>query len=164
MGTLSGSSDCPAEPVSAGVKGEPIAGSLTFQHLITIVGWVCFGVSALLWLGLAIPHIRQYKAPNEQRQILRIISMPVVFAIVAVISIHVYKAAQYAEPIANLYEAYAMASLFLLYVHYVAPEAHRREEFFHNLENKSQSGEAVAGGSLRWFRVYKLDSLISASF
>lgn len=163
MGTHSGSAACPAEPASAGVKGEAIAES-QFQHLITIISWVCFGVTTLLWLGIAIPHLCRYKAPNEQRQILRIISTPVVFAIIAVISINVYKVTQYVKPIAKLYEAYALASLFLLYVHYVAPEAHTREEFFHNLENISKSGGVVAGGSLRWFLVCKLDSLICISF
>jgi hypothetical protein len=135
------------------MKGDPIAGSLTFQHIIQIIGWVCFGVTTLLFLGLCIPHFRRYRAPNEQRQVFRIILLPVVYSITSVVSIHAYKAAQYIEPIANLYEALALASLFLLYVHYVAPEVHSRDEFFHRLEQKKKNGEIVGGGSLRWFRV-----------
>ncbi|OQU97624.1 hypothetical protein CLAIMM_03525 [Cladophialophora immunda] len=150
MVTMSGSLSCPPEPPSAGIVGEPIAGTLTFQNIMAISGWVCFGVTIVLWFGLAIPHLRRYKAPNEQRQILRIISMPVVFTMVALIVLHRYRAAQYVEPLANLYEAYAMASLFLLYVHYVAPEAHTREEFFQNLRSQSKPGNE--GGSLGWFR------------
>lgn len=149
---ISGSISCPPEPHFAGAVGEPIAGSLTFQNIMTITAWVCFGVTLVLWLGLTIPHLRRYKAPNEQRQILRIISMPVFFTIVALIVLHTYKAAQYVEPLASLYEAYAMASLFLLYVHYVAPEAHTRQEFFQNLQSKTKSGTVATGGSLRWFR------------
>jgi hypothetical protein len=155
---MGSSLSCPPDP-HFGVVAEPISGSLTFQDIMTITAWVCFGVTLLLWLGLAIPHLRRYKAPNEQRQILRIISMPVWFTIVALIVLHVYKAAQYVEPLANLYEAYAMASLFLLYVHYVAPEAHTRAEFFQNLQTMTKSGAAAAGGSLHWFRVCQLELL-----
>jgi hypothetical protein len=142
MGLLSGSNQCPAKPASAGVKGVPIAGSLTFQHLVSIISWACVGVSVLLWLGLIIPHLRRYRVPNEQRQIFRIVSTPVVFTIVAAISTHVYQAAEYLEPLANWYEALALASLFLLYVQYVTPDATSRNAFFQNLE-----------GSLRWFWV-----------
>jgi len=55
------------------------------------------------------------------------------------------------EPIASLYEAYALASLFLLYVHYVVPEAHNRHEFFRNLEDTTRDGTPIPEGSLRWF-------------
>ena len=155
MGIFSGLSQdqCPAEPANATLRSEPIAGSLTFQHLITIISSACLGASILLWLGLAIAHLRRYRAPNEQRQIFRVISTPVVFAIVAVISVNAYSAAEYVAPVANLYEALALASIFLLYVHYVAPEVQMREEFFQGLENRSRSGEILPGGSLGWFRV-----------
>lgn len=153
MGVFSSSTSCPAKPANAAGKGMPITGSLTFHHLITIIAWVCFGISVLLWVGLTVPHLRRYRAPNEQRQIFRIVSTPPVFAIIAVISIHAYHAAQYLDPLSNLYESYALASLFLLYVQYVAPDAFSRNEFFHNLEYKSKKGELIAGGSLRWFIV-----------
>jgi len=155
MGILfhsSGNATCPASPGNANMKGEPIAGSLTFQHLIQIIGWACFGLTALLSLGLIIPHLRNYRAPNEQRQIFRIILLPIVYSLVSVVSLHAYNAAQYIEPIAQLYEAVALASLFLLYVNFVAPEAHTRNEFFSKLENTTKKGQVVPGGSLKWFR------------
>jgi hypothetical protein len=149
MGIISSSSNCPPRPDSG--PGQPIAGSLTFKHLISIICWVCFGVSTLLWLSLVIPHLRRYAAPNEQRQIIRIVLTPLVFAIFAVISTHAYHAADYLEPLSNLYEAFALASLFLLYVQYVAPDEAIREQFFQNLEVASKRGNVTDG--LRWFRV-----------
>jgi len=147
MGILSSSTECPARP--AHVKGQAIAGSLTFQHLITILSWACFGVSTLLWLSSIIPHLRRYKAPNEQRQIFRIVSTPLIFTIIAAISAHVYDAGVYLAPVANLYEAFALASLFLLYVQYISPDATTRDQFFRLLEYKGK--QANDTGSLRWF-------------
>lgn len=149
----SGSSDCPARPSTAGGEAQPIAGSLTFHQIIIIIGWVCIALTTCLWLGLLLPHLRQYARPNEQRQALRIILTPVVFAIASILSMHFYHAAQYIAPIASLYEAYALASLFLLYVHYVTPESSSREEYFQGLDRLARSGKIKSGGSLRWFRV-----------
>jgi hypothetical protein len=153
MGFTSRSTDCPAKPAGAGQAGAPIIGSLTFQHLVSIVCWTCFGVCAALWLVLIVPHLRRYKAPNEQRQIFRIVSTPLVFTVIAAISTHTYDAAEYLEPLANLYEALALASLFLLYVQYVAPDVTTRDAFFQSLEMKGKKGSIVPGGSLRWFWV-----------
>ena len=147
------SNQCPDAPSTAYVTGEPISGSFTFQQIILIVAWVCFGVTLLLWLGLAIPHLRRYNIPDEQRQIFRIILTPLIFAIFAVAAIHSYSAANYLAAIPNLYEAWALASLFLLYVHFVVPEAHTREEFFAQVEQRKQNGEIVPGGTLKLFRV-----------
>jgi hypothetical protein len=144
---------CPEAPGSATIEGEPITGSTTFKDLIIYINYGCTILTFLLWLGLAIPHLRRYKAPDEQRPIFRIISTPLVFCVVALISVHVYHAAEFVEPIASLYEAYALASLFLLYVHYVVPEAHNRHEFFRNLEDTTRDGTPIPEGSLRWFLV-----------
>lgn len=149
----SGSSTCPPLPDSANVQAVPIAGSLTFQHIIQIIGWVCFAITTLLCILLCIPHFRRYRAPQEQRQIFRILILPVVYSITSVVSIHLYHASQYIEPIAGIYEAIALTSLFLLYVYYVAPDVHSRDEFFQKLEQRRKNGEIVAGGSLGWFRV-----------
>lgn len=145
--------NCPGAPGTAQANAEPISGSFTFQRILQITSWVLFGLSVLLWLGLIIPHLRRYKAPNEQRQIFRIILTPLVFSLASVVSLHTYSAAPYISPIANLYEAFALASLFLLYVQIVAPEIHSREEFFRAVENKRQSGEVIPGGLLRFFIV-----------
>jgi heme A synthase len=153
MGLFSGSSDCPATPSNSQVKANPLVGSITFQHLVTIIAWACFAVSAILWLWLIIPHLRRYEAPREQRQIFRITLTPLVFTIVAVITTHAYNVAGYLAPIANLFEVLALASLFLLYVQYVAPEATTRNAFFSGLEMKDKKGNVTPGRGLRFFWV-----------
>lgn len=157
------SSQCPNAPPTAYITGEPISGSFTFQEIIIIVGWVCFGLTILLWLGLVIPHLRRYNVPDEQRQIFRIILTPLMYAIFAMPAIHDYSVAPYLAAVPSLYEAWALASLFLLYVHFVAPAAHTREDFFAQVEHRKQNGEIVPGGTLKLFRVCAQPSVLLSS-
>lgn len=144
---------CPEVEGSGSLNGEPITGSLTLKQLIIYINYACIAFTFIMWLVLAIPHLRRYRAPDEQRPIFRIISTPLVFCVVALIAVHANSAAEYLDPLASLYEAYALASLFLLYVHYVVPEARNRNEFFRNLEATSKDGKPIRDGSLRWFMV-----------
>jgi hypothetical protein len=148
MGILSSSRGCPAKPGQ--VNADLIVGTLTFRHLLRIIGWVCFGVTLVIWSVLALTHLRQYRIPNEQRQIFRITLTPMIFTVVAVISIHSYNAAEYLEPLANLYEAWALTSLFLLYVHYIVPKGTTKEVFF---DSVLHAGKGEAKSSLKWFWV-----------
>jgi hypothetical protein len=148
MGILSSSRGCPSKP--AQVLADPIAGTLTFQHLLRIIGYACLGVTFIIWSVLTLTHLRRYRVPHEQRQIFRITLTPLVFTVVAVISLHAYDAAEYLEPLANLYEAFALASLFLLYVQYVVPKDSTKEMFFGSLMH---AGKGEARSSLKWFWV-----------
>lgn len=132
---------------------EHVVGQCTFQELMLIIGSVCTGITIVLSLFLTVKHLYRYTVPEEQRQIIRIVLAPVVFACVSLASIGSYSAAPYLKPIADLYEAYALASLFLLLVLYVSPDAPTREEFFLGIENTTKKGEVIPGGSLRWFNV-----------
>lgn len=144
---------CPPLPSNANVKGIAIIGTFTFQHLVQIIGWICLAVTALLCVGLSILHFRRYRAPNEQRNVFRIILFPVVASLVSVISIHTYAASGYIEPVASLYEAIALASLFMLYVQYVAPEQNTRASFFRELEYKTKKGDIKPMKHYKLFRV-----------
>lgn len=142
---------CPATGTKY-IEGTPIVGSLSFRSLALIIGWVCFGVTVVLWLGLIIPHFRRYNSPHEQRQIFRIVTTPLIYSLLGLISIYAYHKAPYLEPVPGLYEAYALASLFMLYVHYAAPDSQSREEFFRSVKRFSK-GQEKPDGSLRHFRV-----------
>jgi tellurite resistance protein TehA-like permease len=148
---------CPST-ARAYVSGAPVVGSLSFKSLALIIGWVCFGITAVLWLGLVIPHLRRYNSPHEQRQIFRIVTTPLLYSLFGLISIYAYRKAPYLEHVPELYEAYALASLFMLYVHYTAPDTHSREEFFKTVKRLS-NGEEKPGGSFRFFRV-RLKSVV----
>lgn len=129
---LFGNATCPLPKDEADLKlvGEPIVGSLTFQHIILLISIGCAGASAVMSLWLILKHLHRYTQPMQQRQIIRIIFTPVVFAVLSALAILNYDAAIYLIPLRDLYETFALASLFLLFTAYVAPDEDTRESFF----------------------------------
>lgn len=152
----------PKDEASLLLVGEPVVGNLTFQHLILLISIACAGATALLTVWLVFKHLHRYTQPKQQRQIIRIIATPVVFAVISVLAILDYNAAIYLLPVRDLYETFALASLFLLFIEFVAPDENTRDEYFSNLENRKKRGgtfsrtkeyDVIPGGSLTWFRV-----------
>ena len=133
--------------------GVPIAGSLTFQHVILIAAGACTAITFALSLSLIVKHLHRYTVPAEQRQIIRMVFTPVVFAIFNLLSIAFYSAAIYLAPVADLYEAFALASVLALFVHYVAPDTSQHDNFFAHTEQKTRKGEVISNESLGWFKV-----------
>ncbi len=133
-------------------NGVPIAGSLSLQHIMLIAGGACTAVTLALSLPLLFKHLHRYTVPSEQRQVVRLIFTPVVFAVFNLLGIAFYHASIYITIIADLYEAFALASFFLLLVNFVVPDVSNQEAFFAATENRSRKGEPIAGGSLSWFK------------
>jgi hypothetical protein len=159
-----GNSTCPLpkDEASLLLVGKPVVGNLTFQHLILLISIGCAGTTAVLALWLIVKHLHRYTQPRQQRQIIRIIATPVVFAVMSTLAILDYGAANYLIPVRDLYETFALASLFLLFIEYVTPDEDSREAYFSNLENRKKRGsmfsrskayDVIPGGCLKWFNV-----------
>ena len=65
-------------------------------------------VTTAVSLALIVQHLRRYRSPKEQRQIIRIIFGIVVYSFVAFFGIYSYESAQYIDPLGDLYEAFAL--------------------------------------------------------
>ena len=172
--SLFGNGTCPLPKDEADLllSAEPIVGSLTFQHIILIIAVACAGATTVLSLWLIIKHLHRYTRPKEQRQVIRIIFTPVVFAVLSAFAILDYDAAIYIIPLRDLYEAFALASLFLLFIEYVAPDEATRDTYFFNLENRKKRGgrfsrskefDVIPGGSLKWYRVCNASHLLHSN-
>ena len=137
MGIFSGNHTCPLPSNEADlhIKAEPIVGSLTFQHLAAIIAAGCTGITLFLSLWLIIKHLHRYTFPSQQRQIIRIIFTPVIFAVFSLLSIIFYDAAPYLTPITDLYEVFALAAIFILFSDYVTPDntTSQRFSYFNSL-------------------------------
>ena len=73
--------------------------------------WVALGSTAAttgIALSLIILHLRRYRSPKEQRQIVRIIFSVIVYSVVAFFEIWKYESAQYVDPIGDVYEAFGL--------------------------------------------------------
>lgn len=73
--------------------------------------WITLASTALttaISLSLIFLHLRRYRAPKEQRQIVRIVFSVVVYSIVAGAEVWKYDIAQYIDPIGDVYEAFGL--------------------------------------------------------
>lgn len=84
-----------------------------------------------------------------------------VFCLFSVGAVAKYSTAIYTAPIRDLYETFAMASIFLLLVEWVAPDPSSRDNSFSSLKNRKPRGDRfskdktytiIPGGSLSWFK------------
>lgn len=143
------------------VNPVKILGPFTLRHLLFLFSIACAGITTLISLFLITKHLHRYTEPKQQRQIVRIIFTPVVFAVLSALSILSYSVAKYLQPLIDLYEAFALASLFMLYIEYVAPDEHARRAYFSALENRKLKSKfkprgpytVVPGGSLKWYHI-----------
>ena len=143
-----------ARPVQGLVGGPLYANSdITFHRLIILICAPCLAITTISSGYLAWKHVRNYTAPQEQRQILRIIALPVFYSLFNFLALCWYRTYQYVQPIAGVYESFAIAALFFLILEWVCPEGTDREKYFDEFPFKDKKGVVVEGGSLAWFQV-----------
>ncbi|KAF7340775.1 hypothetical protein MSAN_02106100 [Mycena sanguinolenta] len=100
------------------------------QHRI---GWAIAGGCSLITVIITcisvFQHCRNYNVPREQRQIIRILYMPPVYAIISFFSYRFFRSYTYYSMIYVAYEAVTISAFLLLIIEYVADTAgnHRAE-------------------------------------
>lgn len=143
-----------ARPVPGLVGGPLYANSdITFHKLTILISAPCLAITVISSGYLAWKHVRNYTAPQEQRQIIRIIALPVFYSLFNFLALCWYGTYQYVQPITGLYESFAIAALFFLLLEWVCPEGTDREKYFDEFPFKDKKGVIVEGGSLAWFQV-----------
>ncbi|KJZ72973.1 hypothetical protein HIM_07545 [Hirsutella minnesotensis 3608] len=110
-----------------------IVGPLDFHNLARVVGASCTLVSVITSLYLVWMHALNYTQPREQRYIIRILFMVPIYAISSFCQIQWYWHAIYFQVISDCYEAFAIASFFALFCHYVAPDLHSQKAWFREM-------------------------------
>lgn len=148
-----------ARPIPDLVGGPLYANSdITFHQLMIYICAPCLGITSLSAIYLAFQHVRNYTAPQEQRQILRIIFLPVFYSLFNFLALCWYRTYQYVQPLSGLYESFAIAALFFLLLEWVCPEGTDRNKYFDEFPFKDKKGVIVEGGSLAWFQVSVVSS------
>ncbi|KAJ7127945.1 organic solute transporter Ostalpha-domain-containing protein [Mycena epipterygia] len=101
------------------------------QHRI---GWAIAGGCAVLTVIITcfsvMQHCRNYTVPREQRQVIRILYMPPVYAVISFFSYRYFRSYTYYSMIYVAYEAVTISAFLLLIIEYVAATA-----IGHNAEN-----------------------------
>ncbi|CZR55851.1 uncharacterized protein PAC_05739 [Phialocephala subalpina] len=120
---------CPTPNVTD-PEQSPIVGNLSTHHLFTIISGACMVFACIVSFYLIFRHATYYSLPKEQRHVIRVIFMIPIFAVISFLSIFWYNGADYLKPIEDLYEAFALASFFLLLCAFVQEDDDERQTFF----------------------------------
>ncbi|OSX62559.1 hypothetical protein POSPLADRAFT_1065820 [Postia placenta MAD-698-R-SB12] len=98
------------------------------------IGWLiagcCAAVTVLLTLINVLQHARNYTNRAEQRQILRILYMPAVYAVISFFSYRYFRSYTYYSLIESAYESVTLSAFLLLLIEFVAATAAG-----HNIDN-----------------------------
>ncbi|KAH9954598.1 organic solute transporter Ostalpha-domain-containing protein [Russula dissimulans] len=88
------------------------------------IGWAIAGSCALATVIISaisvLQHCRNYTKPAEQRQIIRILYMPLVYAIISFFSYRFFRSYTYYSLAEAVYEAITLSAFLLLLIEYVA--------------------------------------------
>ena len=93
-------------PVPAGAENYGVRGTAWKPILWSALA--CTLATIGITLSLITLHLRRYRVPKEQRQIIRLAFCVVIYAIVAFFEVYSYEVAQYIDPIGDLYEAFGL--------------------------------------------------------
>ena len=146
--------------------GDPLFGkdTIDLHQFMIYVSAPCLLLTILSSVFLSWRHLHRYTSPQEQRQILRIINLPVFYSLFNFLALTFTLDYMYIEPLGGAYEAFTVAALFFLTLEWVAPDGTDREKYFDNLPNKGRRGHVTPGGSLVWFQVSSAAQEISHRF
>lgn len=141
-----------AKPVS-GEHGDNLSIGITAHSLLLYIALVCTGITVVSWLYLSWSHLHRYSSPNQQRQIIRCLFMPVFRCGLSVGAILDYQISILLDPIGGAYEAFCIAALFFLFLDYTCPDPEERPDYFGKMDNVNKKGKVIAGGGWVWYKV-----------
>ncbi|BGP14568.1 hypothetical protein JCM10213_001917 [Rhodosporidiobolus nylandii] len=105
------------------------------------IGWVVAGVTALVTtifvLFSVAKHARNYYNPKQQRQVLRILLMPAVYAIVSFFSYRYFRSYTYYSVAVVAYESLVLAAFLILLLQYVGESADEQKAVLRAKEKQS---------------------------
>ncbi|KAJ7429278.1 DUF300-domain-containing protein [Mycena galericulata] len=103
---------------------DPVHGIDWDQHRI---GWAiaggCSVLTVIITIFSVLQHCRNYTVPREQRQVIRILYMPPVYAVISFFSYRFFRSYTYYSLIYVAYEAVTISAFLLLLIEYVAATA-----------------------------------------
>ncbi|MCO5596100.1 hypothetical protein L7F22_050160 [Adiantum nelumboides] len=128
---------CPADNTAQVEQDEFFDFSYFDPHKI---GWLICGcaaaVTCLLSLITIIGHARNYNKPLEQRQIIRVLLFPPVYAVVSFFSYRFFRYYEYWDLGEAAYEAFAIAAFLMLMLQYIGTSVQEQKATFAHKNKK----------------------------
>ena len=96
------------------------------------IGWALSGAAAVIASSIAFhlifKHLQFYTRPNQQRYIVRIILLIPIYACISWLSYFFYRQSVYFELVRDCYEAFVIASFFILLLQYLGDSVQVQQE------------------------------------
>lgn len=121
-----GSHSCPSDNQQAIEQGSfwgPNGVNWDAHRIGWLVAGICSVVTVLLTAINVLRHCRNYSNPGEQRQILRILYMPPIYAIISFFSYRYFRSYTYYDLVETVYESITLSAFLLLLIEFVAATA-----------------------------------------
>ena len=116
---------CPPNPLNPD-QAQLLSSGNSTHDVLRILAIAGTAVTGIMTCGLIVMHLLRYRVPGEQRQIIRLATVPFVYAVFSLLEICFYDAAEYLRPLPDLYEAFALVCLLMLFFHFAEPHAATR--------------------------------------
>ncbi|KDR75855.1 hypothetical protein GALMADRAFT_97799 [Galerina marginata CBS 339.88] len=104
------------------------------------IGWAVAGACTLVTLLISIftvlSHCRNYTKPRQQRQVIRILYMPPVYAVISFLSYRFFRAYTYYSFVEVVYEAITLSAFLLLLIEFVAERAQGKDNILAEKEKR----------------------------
>lgn len=130
---------------------------LTLYQIFVLVGGTCGLVAIVNIILVWLSHLRWRSSLPQQKQLMRILPLPIIFAICSWSSIYEYRLNSYLIAIPKVCETYAIACFyqFMLQVLTNTEDEHKREQFMVEAERQTRRKHHCIHdkGSLRWYKV-----------
>lgn len=132
--------------------------SLTLHQMFIIVGGACTVVTAILCIITFCSHLIWRMNIKEQRHMMRISILPIMFGVFSWLALLVYGLGYYLDPVPKAYEVVCVATFFNLMVQVISPDEAIRKEFYVQADrldrrNKKRKSDR---GSWRWYETMQM--------
>lgn len=138
----------PEDSLQYGVRGS------AWKSMLWVAG-ICSAITTSTALTLIVLHLRRYRCPKEQRQIIRIVSSVILYTFIAFFEVYSYESAQYIDPIGDFYESFGLCALFLLFIQYAAPSGTFDEETFSAVRSQQEQDISFDWPRMSWIFVFR---------
>ena len=132
--------------------------NLTLHQMFIVVGGACAIATIILCVITFCSHLIWRMNLKEQRHMMRISILPVMFAIFSWLALLVYGLGYYLDPVPKAYEVVCVATFFNLMVQVISPDEATRKEFYVQADRLDRKHKKTISdrGSWRWFETMQM--------
>ncbi|GAA5948722.1 hypothetical protein JCM21900_005273 [Sporobolomyces salmonicolor] len=127
---------CPAENTAGTEQSSFLDGRWDAHETGWVIAGVTAAVSTVITLFTVFMHARNYYVPKEQRQIIRILFMPAVYAVVSFFSYRFFRSYTYYSVSVVVYESLVLAAFLMLLLQYIGDSSDEQKALLMQKEKR----------------------------